>query len=623
MSVDNIQEGLQESENIENNIPNPEVEAKTKAALDKEPVSEEDVSAKPVKDVAKTIEIPQEDYRTLSQEALLSSLNKLVSSYPVQLIKDQVEAIRTQFNENFDQAAQVSKEAFLAEGGNEIDFHYTTPLKKQFNEAYFEYKGQRNKYYKNIQTNLENNLKIRLQLIEDLKIVVADNEKSVGRKFTAFNEIKEKWHQVGAIPRDQNNVVWNTFYHHVDKFYEVVHLDREFRDKNYKHNLEQKLMIIDRAKELVQETSINRAFRELQVLHEIWKEEIGPVAKEYKELIWEKFSDLTKTIHDKRQAYFAEQDAKQEENLVVRKEIIAKIGEVTATQKSSHKDWQEASKQIEELHEAFKQSGRVPNEFKNSIWDEFRAAERLFNRTKNEYYKEIKGGQLENLAKKKELIKIAEEHKESEDFEATTQLMKKIQNDWKKIGHVPRKDSDKVWKQFKDACNYYFDRINSKRNEANKEQEEAYEKKVSFIEAIKSEAIENIETINAKISEWKGLGTVPYKKRDIEKKFSEVLDGLFGKLNINKKEAELLKFETRLAEIKAQDDERLLHNEKTFIRKKTDEIKGEILQLQNNLQFFKHADKSNPLVADVYKRIEKFEDELDVWTQKWRKIKSL
>ena len=634
MSVENEKEGLQKSESVTNNTSSPEVDSPqeatavgTKEILPSKKVEE---AAKAVvteeNDIARkeeVIEIPEVDYSDLSQEALLDQLKSLLAKYPVQLIKDQVEAIRSQFNENFNAAAEASKAEFLKEGGNEIDFYYSTPLKKQFNEAYFDYKDKRNKYYKNVQTNLENNLKTRLQLIEDLKVLVADNENSVSKKFATFNEIKEKWHQAGAIPRDKNNTVWNTYYHHVDRFYEIVHLDREFRDKDYKNNLEQKLMIIDRAKELVQETSINRAFRELQVLHKIWKEELGPVAKEYKDVIWDKFSELTREIHDKRQAYFAEQDAKQAENLVARREIITQIAEVTNLPKSTHKEWQEASKKVEELHESFKKVGRVPNEFKNIIWDEFREAERVFNRSKNEYYKQIKGDQLENLAKKKALIELAEANKNSEDFEATTELMKKIQSDWKKIGHVPRKDSDKIWNQFKEACNYYFDRISSKKEEANKEQEASYEKKVSFIENIKGEALDTIESITDKIAEWKTLGSVPYKKRDIEQKFSEVLDGLFSKLNISKKESELLKFENRLAEIVAQNDERLLQGEKTFIKKKQDEVKSEILQLQNNLQFFKHADTSNPLVADVYKRIAKHEDDLEIWEQKWRKIKSL
>ncbi len=569
------------------------------------------------------IVIPEEDYTQFSQEELLASLKKLISSYPVQLIKDQVEAIRSQFNQNFDEAAAASKAEFIAEGGNEIDFYYTTPLKRAFNELYFNYKDKRNQYYKNIQTNLENNLKVRLQLIEDLKVLIADSERTVSQKFNVFKEIKENWHQAGAIPKDKNNITWNTFYHHVDKFYEIVHLDRSFRDKDFKQNLEQKVKIIERAKELTQEDNATRAFRELQVLHKIWKEEIGPVAKEYKDLIWDKFSELTKIIHDKRQAYFAEQDAKQEVNLSRRREIIAEINAIAERKKTGHNDWQKAIKEVESLHDTFKGVGRVPNEFKNSIWDEFRAAERLFNRGKNEFYKGMKGEQLENLQKKKELIEIAVANKESDDFEVTTPLMKKIQNDWKKIGHVPRKESDKIWKQFKDACNYYFDRIHNQKDEANKEQLENYNKKVSFIENIKNEALEDLEAIKTKITEWKGLGAVPYKMRKVEEDFSKVLDGLFSKLNLNKQESELIKFETKIAELKDQEDDRLIQSEKNFIKKKMDDVKGDIMQLENNLQFFKHADKSNPLVADVYKRIDKHQDELAIWKQKWQKIKSL
>ncbi len=619
-ALDPVQQNVEATDAPSNEAEN--IETPEQSAVPQEPTSPPVLEEnKPVEKVV--VEIPEEDYTTLSQEELLNGLKKLIASYPVQLIKDQVEAIRTQFNKNFDEAAAASKEEFITGGGNEIDFHYTTPLKREFNEVYFDYKDKRNQYYKNIQTNLENNLKTRQQLIEDLKILIADTEKTVNQKFNVFKEIKENWHQAGAIPKDKNNITWNTFYHHVDKFYEIVHLDREFRDKDFKINLEQKVKIIERAKELTQEVSPTRAFRELQVLHKIWKEEIGPVAKEYKDLIWDKFSELTKTIHDKRQEYFAEQDAKQEINLTRRREIIAEILVIADRKKTGHNDWQKAIKEVEALHDTFKSVGRVPNEFKNTIWDEFRAAERQFNRGKNEFYKGMKGEQLDNLKKKKELIEIAEANKGSDDFEVTTPLMKKIQNDWKRIGHVPRKESDKIWKQFKDACNYYFDRIHNKKDEANKEQLENYNKKVSFIENLKNEALEDLETITTKISEWKNLGSVPYKMRKIEDDFSKVLDSLFSKLNLNKEESELIKFDTKLAELKDQDDDRLIQSEKNFVKKKMDDLKGDIIQLENNLQFFKHADKSNPLVADVYKRIDKHQEELAIWKKKWQRIKSI
>ena len=606
-----ITETQTSDQNVEENEMNSETEGQTN---DDEVVSE--------KKEEKKMEIPEEDYTSMTQEQLVDSLKKLSKNYPVQLVKTQVEEVRTQFNKNFDEKAAASKEQFIAEGGNEIDFYFTTPLKRTFNDLYFEYKEKKNKYYKALKTNLENNLKHRKELIEKLKELVTSTQ-STGQKFNVFNELKEEWYHAGGIPRDHNNTVWNTWHHYVDQFYDIVHLDREFRDRDYKQNLEQKIKILERAKELTQYENVNAAFRELQVLHRVWKEEIGPVAKEHKEIIWEKFSELTKEIHDKRHQYFEEQDSKQEENLEKRKEIIAQINTVAETPRSNHNEWQQAMKEVNELHDAFKKAGRVPAAFKNSIWDEFRGAERNFNKLKNEFYKHVKSDQLDNLRKKRDLIATAEANKDSDDFEIVTPLMKRIQSEWKKIGHVPRKDSDKIWKQFKDACNHYFDRIHNKKEEANAEQETAFEKKQAFLEELKTTEVTDLISITSKIEEWKTIGSVPYKKRKIEEEFSTALDELFAKLNINKKEAELIKFETKLADIKSQEDDRLLRDEKNFIRKKMDEAKAEILQLQNNLQFFKHADESNPMVIDVNKNIAKHERNLEIWQAKWTKIKSL
>lgn len=619
-AMENLDKAVSERNQVMGEQDNATAEAKVISAQ-AEQVAQQEIEAKT--DNEKAVEIPEVDYVNLSQEELLAHLKLLIDKYPIASIKEAVDSTRLQFNANFDKAAAESKATFIEEGGNEIDFYYTTPLKQEFNKVFFKYKDLRSQHYKNVQTNLEKNLSLRLQLIEDLKTLVDDEVTSVNKKFSKFNAIKEAWHEAGNIPKDQNNIVWKTFYHHVDRFYEIVHLDNAFRDKNYKENLEQKLLLIDRAKELVGETNINRAFRELQVLHKIWKEEIGPVAKEYKEVVWEKFSDLSKEIHAKRQAYFAAQEIKQKENLEVKKAIIAQVEEISQQEYKNSQEWQAASKKVQELHEAFKTAGKVPMEFKNSIWEAYRTAERGFNKLKNEFYKQVKGDQLENLEKKLKLVAQAEDNKDSDDFELTTPLMKKIQQEWKQIGQVPRKDSDKIWKQFRAACNYYFDRISQQREDVLKIQEEALEKKQAFLEKLKEETIDSIEVITAKIKEWKALGAVPYNKREVESQFSAVLDDLFAKLNFNKKEAELIKFDNRIAEIQAQEDTRLIADEKNNIRKKIEEIKSEILQLQNNLQFFKHADTSNPLVAEVHKKIKRHEDDLVIWNAKWNKIKNL
>ena len=236
--------------------------------------------------------------------------------------------------------------------------------------------------------------------------------------------------------------------------------------------------------------------------------------------------------------------------------------------------------------------------------------------------------QLDNLHKKQELIKIADAHKDAEDFDATTPIFKKIQADWKRIGHVPHRDSDRIWKQFKTACNYYFDRIHAVRDEANKELLVNYENKAAQLE--KTKALElsgdtkaDVEAIKAHIAQWKTLGRVPYEKKGIENEYNTILDELFGKLDMGRAETEMIKYENKLNALSNKEDDRALRNEQIFIRKKIDETSAEIRQLENNLQFFKNVDQNNPLVKEVYKNIAKHNDTLKLWKTKLQKLKQL
>ena len=575
----------------------------------------------------KVEEEPQKDYSKLSEEELITELQFLIKEKPVQEIKNQVEEIKTEFNTKFSEELEENKEKFLAEGGNIIDFYYTTPVKKEFDSTYYSYKDKRSNYYKNLTNDLKENLTNRLALIEELKSLF--NEKAnTSTIFKHFKNIQERWFEAGAIPRDKYNTVWNNYHHHVENFYDILHLDREFRDRDFKHNLEQKLRLIGRAEELTAEDNINKAFRELQMLHKLWKEEIGPVAKEFSDDIWEKFSAATKVIHDKRHQYLKEVEKEFEANVEVKKELINQISEITNNVKPSHQSWQNTINKVQELRDQFFESGKVPRSSNKEIWDLFKEATRNFNKKKNAFYKDQKKEQFDNLAKKLDLIKIAEENKDNEDFEVVTPLMKKIQTDWKKIGHVPRKDSDKIWKQFKAVCNHYFDRLHSQQDEANKEEFVHLDAKKELLDALSTLKLEgdtkkDITTIKARITAWKEIGKVPYNKRSIEQKFNKKLDALFGQLNLDKKETELIKFENKLNSLTSQEDDRKLKNEEFFLGKKVGEAKDEIRQLENNLLFFKHVSDDNPLVKDVNKKINKHKEELEVWIAKLTKIRAL
>lgn len=571
--------------------------------------------------------IEKKDYHSMSKEQLVEEMQTLVKKEKVQTIKEHVEEIRAEFNAKFDEELEEKKEEFLADGGNIIDFHYSTPLKKEFNSVYFDYKEKRNNYYQQLKQDLNKNLNKRLEIIEELKGLI-DVEENINTTYKHFKELQERWRTAGSIPRDKYNTVWNTYHHHVENFYDFLHLNRDFRDLDFKHNLEQKLKIIDRAEELTQEEDTSRAFRELQMLHKMWKEELGPVAKEYRDDIWERFSDATKKIHDLRQAYYDEQEKQFEKNLEVKREIIAKIKAIAEEKFTTHNQWQQKIKALEALRDEFFKAGKVPRDKNEATWSEFKQNVRQFNRNKNAYYKSLKKEQYENLEKKKELIQIAEDNKDNEDFKSTTPLMKKIQADWKKVGHVPRKDSDKIWKQFKAACNYYFDRLHKSNTEENSEELKAFEQKKEILDNLKSyeysgEKKKDLPKIKEAIEEWKNIGKVPYNKRFIEGKFNKLLDQLFSKLDVDHSKAEMMKYENKIQALNDADDDKKLRNEHYFLSKKVEETKAEIRQFENNLQFFSNVDDDNPLVREVHKNIEDKKEELKIWQEKFQKIKSI
>lgn len=572
-------------------------------------------------------DIKTKDYHSMNMDLLVLEFEKLLKSEKVQTIKSIVDEIKQEFNSKFTELLEQKKEEFLADGGNEIDFYFTTPLKKQFNSLYKDYKNNLNAYYKDLELNLKNNLEKRLNIIEEIKGLL-NVEENISSTYKHFKELQEQWRNAGAIPRDKYNNAWNTYHHHVERFYDFLHLNRDLRDLDFKHNLDQKLKIIEQAEALAEDNNINRSFRELQALHKMWKEDLGPVAEEKREEIWQRFTKATKVIHEKRQEYYADLEQAYEKNLLVKEDIILKISEIAQLKSDSHKFWQQKIREVEALRNDFFNAGKVPLKVNEATWAKFKEAVRQFNINKNAYYKNLKKNQIDNLKKKLELIKIAEDNKESDDFHSVTPLMKKIQSDWKRIGHVPRKDSDKIWKQFKTACNFYFDRMNTLREQGSPAQIEAFNKKTTFLETLKSfkpegEKNEVIDAITSKINEWKSIGSVAKNKSQIENEFNSVIDSLFDNLGIDKEQLEMIKFQNKIDAFSNKADNKDLDNEMNFVRKKIDEIKSEINQLENNLQFFTNVSDDNPLVKDVNNKIEKSKKTLETWKIKLQKIKKM
>ncbi|KAF2508600.1 DUF349 domain-containing protein [Flavobacterium zhairuonense] len=576
-------------------------------------------------------DIPMKDYDTFTLDALVDELRKLIQIDKVMSVKDHIEEIKKSFLLQYNHLIEEKKEEFNAskQDPNE-EFEYHSPLKSKFDEYYNVFREKRNAHFKHLQTNLKSNLDNRLAIVEELKELINPQE-NIKDTLKHFNELRERWKNAGAIPKDKYNHVWNNYHFHVENFYDYLHLDREARDLDFKYNLEQKQKIITRVEELANETDISKAFRELQDLHRIWKEDIGPVSKEHRDSIWNKFSELTKKIHDKRELLFESQRANEQKNLEVKKEIIGKI-EVLGTEKvNSHSQWLVQIQKVEELRNEFFAAGKVPSEVNEETWAAFKTAVRNFNAFKNSFYKDIKKDQNDNLNKKMALVAKAKELQESTDFSSTTPIMKQIQEEWKQIGHVPKKYSDKIWKEFKDACNHYFDKLKEHKSEENADEVAAFDNKKAYLDILRAYQLTgdhktDLDAIKQHIEIWKGYGKVPFSRRHIEGKFNKILDALFEKLSLSKKESEMMRFSNRLDSLSDSNDTRKLDNEKIFIMRKIEEVQNEIFQLENNIQFFtntKNAKKENSIVLEVRKNIAIHKESLELWKDKLKQLRNL
>ena len=574
-------------------------------------------------------EIPLQDYEAMPMEKLVDELEVLVAAEKVMSVREHVEEVKKAFLSKYHHFIEVKKDEFHAENPETTeDFHYNFPLKAKFDSLYNQYRDKKNAHFKSLQNNLQSNLENRMQLVEELKNLVNNPGGNISNSLKQLNDIRERWKNAGPIPKDKYNHVWNNFHFHIENFYDFLHLDREARDIEFKNNLEQKQKIIARVAELVNEADINKSFRELQDLHRIWKEDIGPVSREQREEIWKQFSDLTKQMHDKREAYYESFKAIETDNLEKKKGLIAQL-EVLAQEKvDNHQAWLNQITKVEALRNEFFATGKVPSEVNEATWTAFKTAVRNFNLLKNSFYKEIKKDQNDNLSKKQALVNKANELKVSDDFAATTPVMKQIQEEWKLVGHVPRKFSDALWKEFKAACNHYFERLKESKSEENAEEVAAFEKKKEYLEGLRTFELigdhkTDLDAIKAHIEAWKSIGKVPFNRRHIEGKFNKILDALFEKLSSSKKESDMLRFANKLGNL---EDSRKIDNERVFIMRKIDEVQNEIFQLENNIQFFqnaKNAKKENSIVTEVRKNIERHKEELQTWKEKLVQIKNL
>lgn len=626
-----IQENLQEADgNKETN--NKGGELKKKPALCNEIPSEETNLENKKKDVEADLESSvhhrQENainYEDLDIDSLVKSFENLLKNEDVYAIRSQVNRIKKAFNTKFNSLLITNKEAFLAEGGNSIDFNFSSPHKKKFNTLLRYFRERNERFEKNRTLEYKKNLEARLQIIEKIKKLIDVNQ-NINTTYNAFKNLQEQWRKLGKVPAKEANNVWNNYRHHVEKFYDFLHLDRDLRDRDHKYNLEKKQKLLKNAEALATEENLGRAFRELQALHKIWKDELGPVPKEYREKLWEQFAAATKVINDKRKVYNLQIEEELLANYKSKEILISEINEIANSEFKTHSDWQKQIKAIEQLRERFFKLGSVPKKLRNKSWSDFKSGVRMFNKNKNKFYKFLKKEQSQNLKKKKELVDIALQNKDSEDFETTAVLIKNIQSQWKSIGHIPRKESKKLWKEFRAACNHFFDRYHQQKNAGTPEENEAFVQKEKLFETLRlftkgDDKKTDINTLKTYSKQWADVGNVPKNKRQIDRDFSKSINSLLMDIGVSESEMKHLKYRNKLQEISK--NSRALNNEIGFVKKKIKEIKSDMNQLENNLQFFSNVKDDNPMVTDVKNKIEFYKSQLMDWNQKLISIKKV
>ena len=423
-----------------------------------------------------SIDREEKNYEGLNIDQLLKALDKKVSSGKVQYHKQDIEALSKQIEPKLSHIFEKKKEDFINAGGELKDFDAKIPEKTTYDDLIRRHKSEKARYYQELEKSFQNNLVIRKNLIEELKGLIGIDQ-PISDTYKQFKDLQARWRESGHVPRADANNIWKTYHHHVGIFYDFLHLNREFRELDFKYNYEEKLKIIQQAEALGKMENIQKAFRNLQELHKRWKDELGPISKEHGESLWDRFSEATKVIHEKRQFFQKNQTQIYKANYEKKKTIIAQMEQLAEVEIKTHNQMQKMIRDMESLRTSFFECGHVSRSDNAEIWALFKAVMRLFSRKRNTFYKSLKREYSENFKLRMELVKQVEIFLQTEDFAATTPKVIAIQRKWKKMGPVSRKQNDKAWKLFRKACNDYFALLDDRKNKLSEGEQQAFEEK--------------------------------------------------------------------------------------------------------------------------------------------------
>ena len=609
---------------LRNEVSAPNEELGKDTTLNTEPANE--VVAEAAPEVIATEEIeasePMSEYSSMSKAELVAALEALVEK-PVEEIKREENAIKMAFYQIRKEELDKEKEAFLAKGNEEAAFapredEDEAKLKELLNQI----KEKRAAHNAAIEEARAKNLEAKQAIIDEIRAISGDAD-NVNKHYNKVQELRHQFQQIGEVPAANATEIWKTYQAAVESFYDMLKLNKELRDYDFKKNLEQKEQLCEEAEKLSEEENVLEAFRSLQALHDKWRE-IGPVAKEMRETLWARFKEASAAVNKRHQAFFEQRKKREKENEDAKTSLCEKLEAIIAEDHATYAAWDEATKQIIALQEDWKKLGFAARKVNAALFTRFRAKCDEFFSEKAAFFKRMKEEMATNLEKKVALCEKAEALKDSQDWKKTTEALVALQKEWKTVGPVVKKQSDAVWKRFVSACDYFFEQKAKLTVNVRQEERNNLKQKKAVIAAIneqlanadEKEAVKNIREL---MKQWQGIGHVPFKEKDkVYAEYKKAVDAAYDKLDMKESRANIANFENALNNMSDTDK---MYRERERLVRTYEQSVNELKTFENNLGFFNAQSKSgSSMLKEMERRIAKIKEDIAVLEKKIKLI---
>lgn len=571
--------------------------------------AEEIVSEKPVEPVQK-----------LTKEEILAKLKEVVADVE-NVAKPEIDGLKQSFYKLHNAEQDAARKLFIENGGAAENFvPQTDCVEEEFKNIMSVIKEKRSALTAELEKQKEMNLQVKLSIIEELKELV-ESPDDANKSYTEFKKLQQQWNEVKLVPQAKVNELWKNYQLYVEKFYDLLKLNNEFREYDFKKNLEIKTHLCEAAEKLADEADVVSAFHQLQKLHQEFRD-TGPVAKELRDEIWARFKAASTTVNRRHQQHFEALKEVEQHNLDQKTVICEIIEAIDYKELTNFASWESKTQEVIALQNKWKTIGFAPQKMNVKIFERFRKACDEFFRKKGEFFKSLKEGMNENLEKKRALCEKAEALKDSTDWKATADELTKLQKEWKTIGPVAKKYSDAVWKRFISACDYFFEQKNKATSSQRSVEQENLEKKKAIIEKLNAiddqmDTEEATQLVRDLMKEWNGIGHVPFKEKDrIYKQYHSQVDKLFEHFNISVSNKKLSNFKSTISSIQ-EGSPQALYREREKLVRAFDNMKNELQTYENNLGFLTTSSKKgNSLLTEINRKVEKLKADIELVKEK-------